>query len=67
MNRLIGALTTYPALYERKFGVVESDVVPTKALVIEDDVWIGNNVVILLSSTIRRLAGEPQCWTGVMC
>jgi virginiamycin A acetyltransferase len=47
MNHLITALTTHPALYERKFGVVEADVVPQKALVIEDDVWIGNNVVIL--------------------
>jgi virginiamycin A acetyltransferase len=47
MNHLISALTTHPALYERKFGVVEADVKPTKSLVIEDDVWIGNNVVIL--------------------
>ena len=46
MNHLTSALTTYPALYEKSFGVVEQD--ETWApLIIEDDVWVGHYVMIL--------------------
>lgn len=46
-NHPMDALTTHPALYERAFGVVEKDLIEPAALVLEDDVWIGHNVVIL--------------------
>lgn len=47
INHPSGALTTHPVLYERKFGAVDEDITWDETLVIEDDVWIGNNVVIL--------------------
>lgn len=46
-NHPVSALTTHPALYERSFGVVAQDQLHPARLVIEDDVWIGHNVVIL--------------------
>ena len=46
-NHPMDALTTHPLLYEAKFGLVDSDVVWPEPLIIEDDVWIGHNVVIL--------------------
>jgi virginiamycin A acetyltransferase len=46
-NHPMQALTTHPALYERAFGVVATDLVRGEALVIEDDVWIGHNALIL--------------------
>jgi virginiamycin A acetyltransferase len=46
-NHPIGALTTHPVLYERTFGVIDTDISLNDVLVIEDDVWIGHNVVIL--------------------
>ena len=47
INHPYDAMTTHPALYERKFGVVEKDIHYDDVLVIEDDVWIGHNVMIL--------------------
>lgn len=47
INHPADALTTHPALYEKKFGVVEEDVFYNDPLVIEDDVWIGHNAMIL--------------------
>jgi len=47
INHPYGAMTTHPALYERKFGVVGEDISWDEVLVIEDDVWIAHNVVIL--------------------
>lgn len=47
VNHPLDALTTHPALYERRFGVVDQDMVRDIALVIEDDVWIGHNAMIL--------------------
>lgn len=47
INHPTDALTTHPALYERKFGVVDEDITWDDPLVIEDDVWIGHNSVIL--------------------
>ncbi|HEY9236146.1 MAG TPA: CatB-related O-acetyltransferase [Phenylobacterium sp.] len=42
------ALTTHPALYERAFGVVEQDREwSDPPLIVEDDVWVGHNVMIL--------------------
>jgi virginiamycin A acetyltransferase len=46
-NHPISALTTHPALYEKHFGVVQRDLIHSHPLIIEDDVWIGHNVVIL--------------------
>lgn len=47
INHPYDAMTTHPALYERKFGVVEDNIHWDDVLVIEDDVWIGHNVIIL--------------------
>jgi acetyltransferase-like isoleucine patch superfamily enzyme len=47
INHPFDAMTTHPALYERKFGVVDQDIHYDDTLVIEDDVWIGHNAVIL--------------------
>ena len=47
INHPIDAITTHPALYERKFGVVEADLYYEDPQVIEDDVWIGHHAVIL--------------------
>ena len=41
------AITTHPALYERKFGVVDADIHYDDPQVIEDDVWIGHHAIIL--------------------
>ena len=46
-NHPLDALTTHPALYEKQFGVVDEDLIHAEPLVIEDDVWVGHNVVIL--------------------
>jgi acetyltransferase-like isoleucine patch superfamily enzyme len=46
-------LTTHPALYSAAFGVVDADAEMGGSLTIEDDVWIGHNVVIL--SGCRRI------------
>jgi virginiamycin A acetyltransferase len=45
-NHPMDALTTHPVLYERAFGVVAQDLGPAEPLVVEDDVWIGHNVMI---------------------
>ena len=47
INHPYSALTTHPALYEKKFGVVDEDITWDDVLVIEDDVWIGHYAVIL--------------------
>lgn len=47
INHPADALTTHPALYEKKFGVVDQDISYNDPLVIEDDVWIGHNAMIL--------------------
>lgn len=47
INHPYDAMTTHPVLYERKFGAVDEDITWDKALVIEDDVWIGHYAVIL--------------------
>ncbi len=46
-NHPVEALTTHPALYERQFGVIDEDIIHAAPLIIEDDVWVGHNVVIL--------------------
>jgi hypothetical protein len=40
-------MTTHPALFEREFGVVDRDIEWDEVLVVEDDVWVGHNVMIL--------------------
>ena len=47
INHPYSALTTHPALYEKKFGVVNEDITWNDVLTIEDDVWIGHYAVIL--------------------
>lgn len=46
-NHPVETITTHPALYERQFGVIDRDLVHSAPLIIEDDVWVGHNVVIL--------------------
>ncbi|WP_025290663.1 CatB-related O-acetyltransferase [Sphingomonas sanxanigenens] len=46
-NHPLDAITTHPMLYEKRFGVIEQDMIHAEPLVIEDDVWVGHNVVIL--------------------
>lgn len=47
INHPFEAITTHPALYEAKFGVVERDIHYDDPQVIEDDVWIGHHAIIL--------------------
>lgn len=47
INHPVEAITTHPALYERKFGVVDADIHYDDPQVIEDDVWIGHHAIIL--------------------
>lgn len=47
INHPFDSITTHPALFERKFGVVDRDIFYDDVLVIEDDVWIGHNAMIL--------------------
>ncbi|WP_448500992.1 CatB-related O-acetyltransferase [Sphingomonas sp.] len=47
INHPFDAVTTHPALYEAKFGVVDQDIHYDDPQVIEDDVWIGHNAMIL--------------------
>lgn len=47
INHPYDAMTTHPVLYERKFGAVDENIHWDATLVIEDDVWIGHNVMIL--------------------
>ena len=54
INHPSEALTTHPVLYERKFGAVDEDITWDETLVIEDDVWIGANVVLLDGAVLRR-------------
>ncbi|MGC6401647.1 CatB-related O-acetyltransferase [Sphingomonas sp. FW199] len=49
INHPFDAMTTHPALYERRFGVVDADIHYDDPQVIEDDVWIGHNAMILPS------------------
>lgn len=49
INHPLEALTTHPALYEKKFGVVDADITWDEPLIVEDDVWVAYNVVILPS------------------
>ena len=47
LNHPTEAITTHPALYERRFGVVDRDNLDAATLIIEDDVWIGHFAMIL--------------------
>lgn len=46
-NHPLDAITTHPMLYEKRFGVVDRDMIEAEPLIVEDDVWVGHNVVIL--------------------
>lgn len=45
-NHPLDALTTHPFLYEKRFGLVERDVIDPEWIVIEDDVWVSHNATI---------------------
>jgi virginiamycin A acetyltransferase len=65
INHPFDAITTHPALYERKFGVVTADLHYDDPQVIEDDVWIGHNAMIagaIVTRDVPRytiVAGNP--------
>jgi virginiamycin A acetyltransferase len=46
-NHPVGSLTTHPYLYESRWGVIAQDIIDPPWLVIEDDVWLGQNTVIM--------------------
>ena len=46
-NHPLDALTTHPALYDPSLGVVSEDLSHNRAILIEDDVWVGHYVMIL--------------------
>lgn len=47
-NHPMEAMTTHPVLYEKAFGVVDEDKDwAAEPLVVQDDVWVGHNVMIL--------------------
>lgn len=45
-NHPIEALTTHPFLYEKRFGVVEADLIDPPPLIVEDDVWLSHNAIV---------------------
>lgn len=45
-NHPSDALTTHPFLYERQFGLVPQDTMNPPPVTVEDDVWMGANVVV---------------------
>lgn len=45
-NHPLDALTTHPFLYERRFGVVDNDLIDPDWITIEDDVWVSHNATI---------------------
>lgn len=49
-NHGIDYLTTHPFLYAPEFGVVESERISRQSFVVEDDVWVGHNVVVVASA-----------------
>jgi acetyltransferase-like isoleucine patch superfamily enzyme len=46
-NHPVDGLTTHPALYDPGMGVVKEGLETPQPLVIEDDVWVGQNALIL--------------------
>lgn len=42
-NHPLEALTTHPMLYERRFGVVDRDLMDPPPIIVEDDVWFSHN------------------------
>ena len=45
-NHPLEALTVHPYIYERKFGLIEHDLIDPPWLEIGDDVWISHNATI---------------------
>jgi acetyltransferase-like isoleucine patch superfamily enzyme len=64
INHPFDAITTHPALYERRFGVVDADIHYDDPQVIEDDVWIGHNAMILPSC--RRIGRGSVIGAGAI-
>lgn len=46
-NHPTSALTTHPYLYDPRYGVVSRSAIDPQWIVIEDDVWLGQNCVIM--------------------
>jgi virginiamycin A acetyltransferase len=46
-NHPYQSITTHPLTYDPKFGVITSEALNSRILVIEDDVWIGHQALIL--------------------
>ncbi len=46
-NHPVHALTTHPYLYDARFGVISRTTIDPPCMVIEDDVWVGQNAVIM--------------------
>jgi virginiamycin A acetyltransferase len=45
-NHPFTSLSTHPYLYERRFGIVDKDLIDPEWLIIEDDVWVSHNATI---------------------
>jgi virginiamycin A acetyltransferase len=45
-NHPFDALSTHPFLYEKRFGLVERDLIDPPWITIEDDVWVSHNATI---------------------
>lgn len=46
-NHPIDAISTSPYFYERKFGVIDRDIIHSDCLIIEDDVWVGHYAILM--------------------
>jgi acetyltransferase-like isoleucine patch superfamily enzyme len=45
-NHPFTSLSTHPYLYERRFGIVDQDLIDPEWLVIEDDVWMSHGAIV---------------------
>lgn len=45
-NHPLDALTTHPVLYEKRYGVVDRDLMDPPAIIVEDDVWMSHNATV---------------------
>ncbi|OBU27815.1 antibiotic acetyltransferase [Photobacterium kishitanii] len=51
-NHGVDYISTHPYLYNSSLGFIDKDTIENRELVIEDDVWVGHNVIILPSVSI---------------
>ncbi|UAJ12691.1 CatB-related O-acetyltransferase [Polymorphobacter megasporae] len=45
-NHPVEALSTHPFLYEKRFGLVSSELPAPQLMIIQDDVWLSHNVTV---------------------